>query len=83
MKRPKLPKINWRYALGELAIVVVGILIAVSVNAWWGSRQDAAPEQAYLQQLASDLDLTAGRFARSIRDMDETIRASSQLLIQT
>lgn len=32
MKRPHLPKINWRYALGELTIVVVGILIAPALN---------------------------------------------------
>lgn len=81
MTRPKLPKINWRYALGELSIVVVGILIAVSLNAAWGNRQDTAREQAYLQQLAADLDLTADRLTNSIRYMDDTIAASRKVLM--
>ncbi len=47
--------LNWRYVLGELAIVVTGILIAFGVNNWGQARQERAREQQYLLGLVSDL----------------------------
>lgn len=55
MKRPHLPKINWRYAIGELTIVVVGILIALGLNAWWSCVQDHKLETETLRELRTAL----------------------------
>lgn len=43
----------------ELAVVFVGVLIALGVNSWWASHQDHARLRADLQTLAQDMDQAA------------------------
>jgi hypothetical protein len=45
---------NWSHALVELAIVVVGILIALAINNWAQARHDAGLEAHYLDRLLAD-----------------------------
>jgi hypothetical protein len=54
--RRVLNQIEWKSALGELALIVVGILAAFAVDAWWDDRQEAARAVSYLRQLRVDLD---------------------------
>ena len=44
-----------RYALGEIVLVVIGILIALSVNNYNQSRIDKKDEGAYLEGIRADL----------------------------
>ena len=41
--------------LGELIIVVVGVLLALAADRWNTGRLDRASEKAYLLELAVDL----------------------------
>lgn len=41
--------------LGEIAIVVVGVLLAVAADRWNTARQDRDSAEAYLQELEADL----------------------------
>ena len=43
------------YALGEIVLVVIGILIAVSLNNWNNRKIDRALEIKYLKELKRDL----------------------------
>ena len=43
------------YAIGEIVLVVIGILIAVSINNWNEQRQLLIKEQQYLYNLRKDL----------------------------
>ncbi len=43
------------YALGEILLVVSGILIALAINAWYQGRLDAEKEQEYLSLLSRDI----------------------------
>jgi|GEM_PF-996541 len=45
------------YAVGEIILVVIGIFIALQLNAWKAERQDRALEQTYLRNLRDDLGL--------------------------
>jgi hypothetical protein len=45
------------YAIGEIILVVVGILIAVSIDNWNQNRKDQQAERHYLTSLLSDLQL--------------------------
>jgi hypothetical protein len=48
-------KLDGAYLLGELVIVVAGVLIALGVNSWYQSRQQRAEEIDVLRRLAADL----------------------------
>ncbi len=45
-----------KYALGEIILVVVGILIALSINNWNESRKYNQLKGAYLQRLVNDIE---------------------------
>lgn len=64
--RRLLEPVNWKYAFGELVLIIAGVLIALAANAWWAGRQDEVRVQRYLRQLhtdfaAMDLALTQAR----------------------
>ena len=44
------------YAIGEIALVVIGILIALQINNWNESRQQQEQIEVYLQNLKNDLE---------------------------
>jgi len=45
-----------RYAIGEIVLVVVGILIALSINNWNEERKDIILERYYLESLIEELE---------------------------
>ena len=45
----------FKYAFGEILLVVVGILIALSINNWNENKQNSTKEQKYLLGLKNDL----------------------------
>jgi len=45
-----------KYAIGEIILVVIGILIALSINNWNQNRINAAKQQDYLLGLKNDLE---------------------------
>ncbi len=49
-------KINWKYALGEIAIVIIGITIAFSLNRWAEYSRNEEKRAQYLTNLIADLD---------------------------
>jgi hypothetical protein len=53
-----------RWFLAEFLVVVAGILVAMSLNAWYQDRIDARSEQQYLKLLGRDLTALA-------QDLDE------------
>ncbi len=44
-----------RYAIGEIVLVVIGILIALQINAWNAKRIDVQKEKEYINRLTSEL----------------------------
>jgi hypothetical protein len=48
-------KLNWPYAIGELLIVTMGVLIALAINEWNNDRLERAEEVLILERLVSDL----------------------------
>ncbi len=43
------------YAVGEIILVVLGILIALAINNWWQNRSDHELSRVYLQSLKDDI----------------------------
>lgn len=46
----------FKYAIGEIVLVVVGILIALQINNWNEDNKDRHLENTYLNRLAEDLE---------------------------
>ncbi|MDT0559550.1 DUF6090 family protein [Ichthyenterobacterium sp. W332] len=46
----------FKYAFGEIVLVVIGILIALSINNWNENRKEQNQLQIYYKQIISDLD---------------------------
>lgn len=46
---------NWKYAVGELALIVSGILIALGANSWYEGRQVRQDEIQVLNQISQSL----------------------------
>lgn len=71
------PYASWRRDIREIALIVVGVLIALTGNAWWQERQDRAAEHRILAEMRSTLaaDLAALRDGeRSLRETRTNVR---------
>jgi hypothetical protein len=64
-------RLDWRYAIGELAIVTVGVLIALAIGQWNYERLEKAEEFDILSRLISDIDVDLLEFGRRLPAMDE------------
>lgn len=61
------------YALGEIALVVIGILIALYLDEQKDYREDRQQERVYLWELRRDLD-------RNLEELDRVIDKSEKIL---
>ena len=50
------------YAIGEILLVMIGILLALQVNNWNDDRKDRKTEVRILENLANSLDLNINQF---------------------
>ena len=46
----------FKYAIGEIILVVIGILIALQINNWNENRKVNITKQNYYQQILTDLE---------------------------
>ena len=67
--RADLPHVQWRASLrwfaAEFLVVVSGVLVALWINAWVKTRQDAASEASYLALISRDL----GQMAENLEEL--------------
>ena len=47
----------FKYAIGEIILVVIGILIALSINNWNEERKNESKEDVYLEGIKNDLEM--------------------------
>lgn len=68
------------YAAGEIILVVVGIFIALQLNAWKAEQRDRASEKIHLENLREDLHLQLEVIhAQMVHDTSMTLRADSAM----
>jgi hypothetical protein len=56
-----------RYAIGEILLVVIGILIALQVNNWNESRKERIQENLLIQSIVSDLKMDTLIISQTLR----------------
>jgi hypothetical protein len=60
-----------RYAIGEIVLVVIGILIALSINNWNEGRKDRKIEISYLERLLSEVKKDTASINQNIQLADK------------
>ena len=70
-----------RYAIGEILLVVIGILIALQVNNWNEEKKTRAVELNYLENIKSDLELNLVELKEFIVERQKSIKASDSILV--
>jgi len=61
----------FKYAIGEIVLVVLGILIALQINNWNEDRKTSQQEVLYLNRLLSDMKEDIVTFTTSLQDLEK------------
>jgi len=70
-----------KYAIGEIVLVVIGILIALQINNWNESRKEANYEQKILDELKSDFSYNKAELNRNIKKANKLASYCDSLLL--
>jgi hypothetical protein len=68
------------YAVGEIVLVVIGILIALQINTWNDARKDRAKELAYLANIRTDQVANNAEMDRFLAARKERVAAAGRIL---
>ncbi len=68
------------YAIGEIFLVVVGILIALQINNWNEANKNRQLQLNYVRGLISDLEYDINAFSGSINELDDHRESADALL---
>ncbi len=71
---------NWKHAAAELALIVIGVTIALWADAWMGDRQDSHRENARLRALYTDTEETLVAISAARRDVSDAAVALRNIL---
>lgn len=68
------------YALGEIALVVIGILIALQINNWKNFNEDREQEQFYLNKLEQNIQEDTGYLRFRIQQIHQAEEEYDRLI---
>lgn len=70
----------FKYAIGEIILVVIGILIALSINNWNDSRKQKLVDNKYFKNLKNDLIGDRERLDLMIHYSEEKVKAAKRVM---
>ncbi len=79
MKQNKMSK-YFKYAIGEIVLVVIGILIALQINNWNENRKENQKAKSYLINIKEDLILDTIQYNKAIKHLESSISKATKLL---
>lgn len=71
------------YAIGEIVLVVIGILLALQINNWNENRKDRATEAVYLKELLEDFEVNLQKSVQVTSRIEEVLPKLTGLLEQS
>ena len=72
---------DWKHATAEVALIVVGVTLALWADAWVENRRDAAREAARLTALDADTKETLAAVSSAHRDVAAAATSLRQILV--
>jgi hypothetical protein len=72
-------KLDWQYAIGELLIVVAGVLIALAIDQWNDERLERKEADVLLQHLLIDLRADLNAIQHMVRAVEHKEQSLSRL----
>jgi hypothetical protein len=76
----RIRKQDWFAVLLELAVVIVGILVAFQIDRWREQRHDRIQEVSYVQRLIGDVESDIPRIQRSITSAEQRLGFAELLM---
>jgi len=70
----------FKYAIGEIVLVVLGILIALQINNWNENKKSKKQEKTYYCKISEDLQVDIINIDSSIVSVGERLKITEQLL---
>ena len=70
----------FKYAIGEIILVVIGILIALQINNWNENRKDRSQETVVLEQLLADFESNLEQLDQKISMREDFANSAKQLI---
>ena len=74
--------INWKYALGEVSLIVIGILIALYINTLQTHSREREFERKILLEMKRTLDTDAAQHYAEQREKIVTIQNASERILE-
>ena len=71
-----------KYAIGEIVLVVFGILIALSINNWNEARKMKLQEKALLNNIIEDLKADSLEFQNSLSHLTKQLEVVDELITE-
>jgi len=71
----------FRYAIGEIVLVVIGILIALSINNWNEQRKMNSQEQELLEGLEIEFTINFNRLEKVIQLHQKSIESANKIMV--
>lgn len=73
-------KINWRYAIGELIIITIGITLAFNLNRWAERQSDEKKARSYIENLKAELEQDRNQLDSNIRELESRLKFMNEFL---
>lgn len=70
----------FKYAIGEILLVVIGILIALQINNWNENKKQRAQELHYLKNIKTDLQMNIAHIDNYIADREVAAKNAAKIL---
>ena len=81
INKPAIPAARYlKYAIGEIILVVIGILIALQINTWNEARKTNLFEREILNLIDKNLEIDSVSIAKELHKTEEAISLTERLL---
>jgi hypothetical protein len=71
---------SWRAAIRDILLIVVSILIAFALDAWWDGQLERGREREHLRSLQVEFKLTRERLESSLERVNEAFDATTRII---